>query len=269
MNTIAVNRPGNGTPQQRLDQSGNDDSQRNAPDGLARKPYRSFGGFTAEAMREGENAARRSVAVRIENREQKNSEHDQYEGAPEPAGGGDRPRGNRTGVGADGHRKRFGAARGQGLPLRRNPLANQRDARDPFRRRTETMGEEGVDHRGTAMRSIQQCTMNTTRTRNIMIATARPRRPPVSRCSRSKAGQVAMAIVVAQIVPLRNGSSVQKLPASRMPITRTNSTTRVMSVDESDCIEFLTCGWTTGSCDDCRSRAIRSGRDGWNAQPSP
>ena len=68
-----------------------------------------------------------------------------------------------------------------------------------------------------------------------MIATASGRRPPVSRCTRNNVGQVATAIVVAQIIPLRNGSSVQALPASSAPMTRTKRTTRVISF-ASDCI---------------------------------
>ena len=43
--------------------------------------------------------------------------------------------------------------------------------------------------------------------------------------------EVAMAIVVAQINPLRNGRSVHRLPASRTPMTSTNRTTRVISLD--------------------------------------
>ena len=41
---------------------------------------------------------------------------------------------------------------------------------------------------------------------------------------------MATAIVVAQIIPLRNGSSVQRLASSSAPITSTNRTIRVMSV---------------------------------------
>ena len=69
-----------------------------------------------------------------------------------------------------------------------------------------------------------------------MIAAASPRRPPVSPCSRNSAGQVAITIVVAQIKPLRKGNSVQRLPSSSAPITRTDSTTRVISVDAPGCM---------------------------------
>jgi hypothetical protein len=49
-----------------------------------------------------------------------------------------------------------------------------------------------------------------------MIVAASDRRP-VSSCSRSSAGQVAIAMVVAHISPLRNGSSVHKLPTISTP----------------------------------------------------
>jgi hypothetical protein len=41
----------------------------------------------------------------------------------------------------------------------------------------------------------------------------------MARSNRINAGQVATVMVVAQINPLRNGSSVKKLPANSMPIT--------------------------------------------------
>jgi hypothetical protein len=56
----------------------------------------------------------------------------------------------------------------------------------------------------------------------------------MSRSSRINAGQVATVMVVAQINPLRNGSSVKKLPANSMPITTTHSTIRVISLVSSD-----------------------------------
>jgi hypothetical protein len=51
---------------------------------------------------------------------------------------------------------------------------------------------------------------------------------------------VATAIVVAQIIPLRNGSSVQRLARSSVPITSTNRMIRVMSLDPSARMCFLT-----------------------------
>ena len=41
----------------------------------------------------------------------------------------------------------------------------------------------------------------------------------MARSNRINAGQVVTVMVVAQINPLRNGSSVKELPANSMPIT--------------------------------------------------
>jgi hypothetical protein len=74
-------------------------------------------------------------------------------------------------------------------------------------------------------------TMNVRNTASVIIDAAIHRRPPTRRSSRRSTGHVAIAIVVAQINPLRNGRSVHTLPASSTPITSTNSTTRVISLD--------------------------------------
>jgi len=78
--------------------------------------------------------------------------------------------------------------------------------------------------------------MKASRTRRVMIAAASGRRPPVARCRRNSSGQVAIAMVVAQISPLRNGSNVHALPSSSAPTKSTNSMMRVMSVEASDCM---------------------------------
>jgi hypothetical protein len=50
---------------------------------------------------------------------------------------------------------------------------------------------------------------------------------------------VATAIVVAQTIPLRNGS-VQRLARSSVPMTSTNRMILVISLDPSSCMRFLT-----------------------------
>src|SRR5262245_38081445 len=77
--------------------------------------------------------------------------------------------------------------------------------------------------------AIEKGRMNTRRSAPVITATARERRFQRRACAFIKSGQVATAIVVAQIVAGRKGARIRSESRTRAPMNNTAKTTRVMS----------------------------------------
>ena len=70
---------------------------------------------------------------------------------------------------------------------------------------------------------------------NVMTAAAYRRRPQRIFWSLRRTGHVATTMIVAQIMDVRKGRSIQKLAAIRIPMNSTASIVRVMSCLEKSC----------------------------------
>ena len=198
-------------------------------------------------MREREDSARGRLAVRVQDRDEHDGEQNENDHSPDAAARGNRPRGGRTAIGLEHFRERLGSPGRHRLPSVGHlpPTTGMSSSHagggpSPFVRKSFITA--GLRPAASSIVLIARAngTMKTRSTRRVISATASARRPPAARSSRSSSGQVATVIVVAQIIPLRNGSSVQRLARSSVPITSTNRIIRVMSLGPSARMCFLT-----------------------------
>jgi len=130
-------------PQSRLDEGGDDDPQRDCPDGLRGQERDPLAGGAGEAPGEAADRPGRPLAAGVEDGGDDHGEEELDDEHPDAARLRHAPAHDVARVRGQTRRQSLRAGHGQGLPLLGEPLAGQREPREPGGRRGQTGGGHG------------------------------------------------------------------------------------------------------------------------------